>query len=246
MKTYRPAIATDDEPWVELSDGRALADWNHADEIAFNQTLRQAHKHQFYMLAFDFLSANEIGGDYFEFGCHRVRTFRMALTEARRKNFEHMHFVAFDSFEGLPPAESEPGVRTWTKASLATSQNAFMALVEKHGIYTDRVSTVPGFFSDSLTDDLAARLAGEGRKVGFACVDCDLYESAVPVFRFLDRLLQPGSLIYIDDYYVGYKGDPNAGVARAFAEFMPTSRFRFEPHLNIGWWGRSFITCKKT
>ena len=59
---------------------------------------RQAQKLAFFVNAFDCLYGNRVEGDYFEFGCHRGRTFRMALTEARRRHFDGMRFVAFDSF----------------------------------------------------------------------------------------------------------------------------------------------------
>ena len=72
-------------------------------------------------------------------------------------------------------------------------------------------------------------------------IHCDLYESAVPVLKFLEPLLQEGSVLYLDDYFVGYRGSPRQGVARAFHEMERVSRFAFAPHLQVGWWGRSFI-----
>jgi hypothetical protein len=72
-------------------------------------------------------------------------------------------------------------------------------------------------------------------------VDCDLYESAVPVFKFIDPLLQEGAVIYIDDLFAGYKGSPSKGVARAFLEYQRKTRWRFQRHLDISWWGRSYI-----
>jgi hypothetical protein len=72
-------------------------------------------------------------------------------------------------------------------------------------------------------------------------VDCDLYESAVPVFNFIEPLLQEGTVIYIDDLFAGYKGSPNKGVALAFLEWQKESRWRIVRHLDIGWWGRSYI-----
>src|SRR6185295_6804759 len=76
----------DGEPWVHLADGAELASWNKDDEIGYNQRNRQTEKQLFFRRVFDFLKENEIRGDYHEYGCHRCRTFRMALTEARRHN----------------------------------------------------------------------------------------------------------------------------------------------------------------
>src|SRR5689334_5194659 len=90
------------EPWVDLPDGRDLQAWARDDEISYNQANRQTEKALFFRRTYDFLTDNRVTGDYYEFGCHRCRTFRMALTEARRHNLPSAKFFAFDSFEGLP------------------------------------------------------------------------------------------------------------------------------------------------
>lgn len=242
-----PAILSDaitllpDEPWVRLADGKELSRWAKADEIRYNQGNRQAEKYLFFRRIFDFLNENEIRGDYYEFGCHRGRTFRMSLTEARRHALDDMRFWAFDSFEGLPDPSTETSVSKWTQGALTTSEQTFRALVRDHGIYLDKVQTVKGFYSDSLTTHLQRQMIDEGRKIALVTVDCDLYESAVPVFNFIEPLLQDGSSIYMDDLFVGNKGNPNRGVARAFLEFQKKSRWQFSRHLDIGWWGRSYI-----
>jgi Macrocin-O-methyltransferase (TylF) len=228
------------EPWVELADGAALASWSREDEIAYNQANRQTEKYRFYVAAFDFLTENRVAGDYMEFGCHRARTFRMALTEARRHALSEMEFWAFDSFEGLPQASGH-AVDIWTKGALATSEENFMAMIRAHAIYVERVRTVKGFYADSLNADLRARFAAAGKKAMMVNVDCDLYDSAVPVFDFVEPLLQEGTVVYVDDWFPGYKGNPEKGVARAFAEFEARSRFAFARLMDIGWWGRAFV-----
>lgn len=229
------------EPWVEIADGAALANWSAEDEIRYNQQNRQSEKLRFFRQVFDFLKENEIAGDYHEFGCHRARTFRMALTEARRKNLSDMAFWAFDSFAGLPAPETETSVGKWTQGALATSEQEFLRLIGEHGIYTDKVRTVKGLYGDSLTPALKQQFTTAGRRIALANIDCDLYESAVPVFDFIEPLLQAGSVLYIDDLFVGNRGNPGRGLARAFVEYRQRSRWRFVRHLDIGWWGRSYI-----
>ncbi len=232
------------EPWVEIADGAALANWSAEDEIRYNQQNRQSEKLRFFRQVFDFLKENEIAGDYHEFGCHRARTFRMALTEARRKNLGDMAFWAFDSFAGLPAPETETSVGKWTQGALATSEQEFLRLIGEHGIYTDKVRTVKGLYGDSLTPALKQQFGGSGRKIALANIDCDLYESAVPVFDFIEPLLQAGSVLYIDDLFVGNRGNPGRGLAKAFVEYRQRSRWRFVRHLDIGWWGRSYIASE--
>jgi len=234
-------VRLDGEPWVKLADGRELARWGKQDEIRYNQGNRQAEKYLFFRRVFDFLHENEIRGDYHEYGCHRCRTFRMALTEARRHNLDQMKFWAFDSFEGLPTPTTETSVSKWTQGALTTSEGAFRDLVRQHGIYVDKVHTVKGYYSDSLTTDLRQRLLEQEQKIALVTVDCDLYESAVPVFSFIEPLLQDGSVIYMDDLFVGNKGNPNRGVARAFLEFQKRSKWRVQRHLDVSWWGRTYI-----
>ena len=98
------------EPWVRITTGAELSDWSHEDEIAYNQANRQGQKLNFFLNAFDYTKSLGISGDYYEFGCHRGRTFRMALTEARRHGLDKMRFLAFDSFEGLPEPQEQTGV----------------------------------------------------------------------------------------------------------------------------------------
>jgi hypothetical protein len=236
-----PIAGKDGEPWVVLPDGKALADWARDDEIAYNQANRQTEKALFYRRTYDFLTDNRVVGDYYEFGCHRCRTFRMALTEARRHNLSSARFLAFDSFEGLPDVKSDTSVEIWKRGALTTSEQEFMRMVREHGVYPDQVRTIKGFYSDSLTPKLQTELVDSGRKAMLVNIDCDLYESAVPVFRFIDPLLQEGTVLYIDDLFAGYKGSPAKGVARAFLEYQKATRWQFVRHLDIGWWGRSYI-----
>jgi hypothetical protein len=240
----RPPLAVEpslEEPWVKLGTGATLAAWTRDEEIAYNQTNRQTEKDLFFRRTFDFLTDNRVKGDYFEFGCHRCRTFRMALTEARRHNLAEMRFLAFDSFAGLPNVTSDTPVEIWKRGALATSEDEFTRMVSEHGIYVDRVQTIKGYYSDSLTQDLNQQFVASGSKIALVNIDCDLYESAVPVFEFIDPLLQDGAVIYIDDLFAGYKGNPNKGVARAFAEYRRKTRWKLIRHLDIGWWGRSYI-----
>ncbi len=234
------------EPWVVLGNGDDLSKWGRDDEIAYNQTNRQTEKSLFYRRTFDFLTDNRVFGDYHEYGCHRCRTFRMALTEARRHNLPDMRFHAFDSFEGLPQPTTDTSVEIWTRGALTTTEEDFMAMVRDHGIYADRVRTIKGFYDQSLTKELRREYIDSGRKISLVNIDCDLYESAVPVFEFIDPLLQEGAVIYVDDLFAGYKGSPRKGVARAFLEWQARSRWKVVRHLDIGWWGRSYIVYLDT
>lgn len=223
------------EPWVGILNGNELAHWGRDQEITYNQQSRAAERARFFRLAFDYLTDSGVVGAYAEFGCHRARTFRMALTEARRHNLDAMKFFAFDSFVGLPPKSEHDGDDPkWTPGALATSHDEFWSMIKDHGIYVDQVTTVQGFYSESLSAfDLAAPIA-------FANIDCDLYESARDALAFIEPHLAPGAVLYFDDWYAGNKGDPRKGVAKAFGEWR-APRWALSEHMRCGWWGRSFI-----
>lgn len=231
------------EPWVHIP-GRELQNWGKQQEIEYNQQNRQAEKLKFFVNAFDFLTDNRVQGEYWEFGCHRARTFRMALSEARKHSLAAMKFVAFDSFEGLPEPDKEQVVEIWKKGALCTTESEFRQMIEDLGVYVDKVDLVKGFYEDSLNLQLIKQFTSEGRIPALVNVDCDLYESAREAFRFLLLFVQPGLQIYLDDYYAGYKGSPLEGVRLAFREFenkLADLGMNVTPHMQVGWWGKSFI-----
>src|SRR5882672_6940762 len=55
--------------------------------------------------AFEFKQINGVGGDYFEFGLWRGKTFLYAWEMKRRYHCCEMQLFGFDSFEGLPPVD---------------------------------------------------------------------------------------------------------------------------------------------
>jgi|TARA_B100001971_G_C18199740_1_gene543794 hypothetical protein len=232
------------EPWVKLDTIKETKDWSKQDEINWNQRHRQNENYRFFINAFDYIVCNQIHGDYLEFGCHRLRTFRMALTEARHQNVENMRFLAFDSFQGLPPSDGTHGVKYWDPGQLATSEEEFWKIIKQHGLYTENVKTIPGYYDKSLTPDLKKQLLEDSVKAAFICIDCDLYESGVSVFEFIDDFIQEGTVVYIEGWFAGYKGNPNQGLSKAFRDFEKRSKFKFVDFLNVSWMGRSFIAYK--
>ncbi len=237
------------EPYVSLWNESNFLHWSKEDSIRQNQILRQTEKHKAFKLVFDMITENNIRGDYFEFGCHRVRTFRMALTEARKRDLADMHFWAFDSFEGLPEDGSVKSKHPlWVKGALSTSLDEFQRIIRSHGIYVDRVHPVKGFFSESLNLELKDKIRETGRSVCFICLDCDLYESAQAALKFSSSFLQEGTVIYVDDLFAGYRSNFRKGVGKALFEFqkyIETIGYCLVPHMNVGWWGRTYIVIPR-
>jgi hypothetical protein len=230
------------DPAVFLLDGKDLEGVGENDRARFITESLNRERYRFFATAIEYLQVAGVRGDYHEYGCYSGTTFRMVLTEARKANLSDMKFFAFDSFAGLPEVSSDVSPHcAWARGTMAMDEEAFWGLIRRHGVFVDRVETVKGYFSDVLTPALQERFLEREARIALLNIDCDLYESAVPVFKFCEPLLQDGTLIYLDDYYAGYRGAADRGVARAFSEFIERSRFACQPFLNVGSWGKSFI-----
>ena len=221
--------------------------WNKSNEIEYNNNeIRYKARYEFFQNAFDYLAGNFIAGNYLEFGVHKARTFRIALSEAKKKNFTNMSFYAFDSFEGLPEASEIDKFPGWKKGNLKTDYERFDELIKEHNLYTDKIYKIKGFYEDSLTNSLSNELLKNNEKASIIYIDCDFYESARVVLEFIVDFIQDGTIIVFDDWNT-YKGNPTKGEKKAFLEFRDKyiDKFWFEDFLTIGWMGKSFILNKK-
>jgi hypothetical protein len=162
-------------------------------------------------------------GYYMEFGCHSGTTMRLAWKHFRW--LIDLQYVAFDSFEGLPQIGALDRMAIWSPGRLKTAEQDFIDIVTASGLPKERLRTVKGYYEKSLTPELAESLLP--KKAAVIYVDCDLYESTVPVLNFCRSFLQVGTLLVFDDWNCFY-GDPEKGERRAFREFCeanPELRF---------------------
>lgn len=233
------------DPSFFLYRGEEMENWEWTERAPFITERALQGRFEFMRDAAGYVRASGIKGDYHEYGCFSANTFRMFLTWAHIFGFGEGKFWAFDSFQGLPGPDQDVALPEWTAGSMRMSEDYFRAVVERHGLFVSRISTVPGFFNESLTQDLQRTFLEREQKIAFTTIDCDLYASAVPVFKFIEPLLQEGALIYMDDYFVGYRGSPEKGVAKALWEFSEYSGWRFHDFQTVGWWGKSFIAYPK-
>lgn len=171
-----------------------------------------------------------LNGYYFEFGCNQANTMRIAYD-----TFHHLvdwHYVGFDSFEGLPEIQEIDRQQIWGKGLYAITEEKFRNICIAHGMPANRLTTVKGFYDQSLNDAARARLTG--RKAAFIYVDCDLYHSTIPVLAFCKEFLQPGTVIAFDDWNC-FLADPEKGERRAWNEFVAANpQLHFERFLETG------------
>lgn len=192
-------------------------------------------------VASSFIAWNQVEGDYLEFGVYKGASFSVAFHAINRNRHAvketvqaseelsqwlaiQPRFFAFDSFEGLPPGEAERH-SDYAPGSYACSEADFLANIEADGVDRDRVVTVRGMYDQSLTPEVKTKHSL--RRAALVMIDCDLYESTVPVLNFITDLVGQGSIIIFHDWF-RYKGNPNHGEQRACREWLQRN-----PHIEL-------------
>ena len=195
-------------------------------------------RQRFFYYAFKALRFNGIDGDYAEFGSWGGRTFALAYGEARR----HGHAAnlwAFDSFEGLPEAQtSEDEHPEWRRGKMATNLVEFHAICAANGIPREAYTAVPGFYEQTLARMLPSE---EPTNVALAYIDCDLYSSTRTVLQYLQPRFKHGMIVAFDDYFC-WSSSRVSGERMAMREFaLMDDRWEWVPYVQFGWHGQSFV-----
>lgn len=184
--------------------------------------------------AASFAAWNQVEGDYLEFGVFRGASFVAAFhaIERSRKTVsraasdssaelsrwlaDRPRYFAFDSFAGLPPGKAERQ-SDYAAGAYACSQTDFVSNVRAGGVDMSRVITVPGMYDQSL--NAVAKATHGLRRAAVVMIDCDLYESTVPVLEFLTDLVGQGTILIFHDWF-RFKGSPMHGEQRACREWL--------------------------
>jgi hypothetical protein len=189
-------------------------------------------------MAFAYCANNKIAGDYAEFGVFRGHTTIEAWKASRRHGLSDMHFWLFDSFQGLPEVAGEDAGGPFQTAEFSFGQKEYEDNLRRSGIDPSRVRIVPGFFSETLQG------LGTDRKFSVVWIDCDLYESTVPVLEWLSDKLVDGAVVCFDDWFT-FKGKADKGEQRATAEWLErNSGITLMPYRDFHWAGKSFLFHK--
>jgi hypothetical protein len=191
--------------------------------------------------AASFVAWNQIEGDYLEFGVYRGDSFATAyraIHDQRRLQASlpdnsperqlwlqtRPRFFAFDSFSGLPEG---PGVRhaDYAPGAYACSQKEFTSNIAAFSVDLRDVVVVPGFYNETLNRRTKEQHAM--RRAAIVMIDCDLYESTMPVLEFLTDLVGQGTILIFHDWF-RFRGSPNCGEQRACREWQERN-----PHLEL-------------
>ena len=198
-----------------------------------------AERDDFFRRAMRMLEFNGISGDYAEFGSHGGMTLKLAHRYMKLRGVKR-HLWAFDSFQGLPEwAGEEDEHPAWVPGDMSTSLPAFITEARANGIAADEMTTVAGFYEDTL--DKGSYTGPLPDDLALCYIDCDLHSSTASVLRFLAPRMKHGMVIAFDDYFC-HGAKTLAGERAAMLEFLrDDTRFEFLPYHQIGWHGMSFI-----
>lgn len=186
-------------------------------------------------MAFGYCANNKIKGDYAEFGVFKGHTTIEAWKAAHRHGLSDMRFRLFDSFEGLPEVGGHDAGGPFETGEFSFSRRDFESRLKKFGVNMNRVEITPGFFDETLPKAKAET------DIAVAWIDCDLYESTVPVLNWLSDKLVDGAVICFDDWY-SFNGRPDKGEQLACSEWLEANpELSLVPYREFHWAGKSFL-----
>ncbi|MGA2009989.1 MAG: TylF/MycF/NovP-related O-methyltransferase [Solirubrobacteraceae bacterium] len=141
------------------------------------------------------------------------------------------------STAGLPEVTAIDAGHQWTTGKFAYGRDRFEARLRRARIPADAVTIVEGFFAQSLARPERIGLA----QVAFAWVDCDLYESTVPVLDYLTDRLAPGAVLAFDDWFC-FRGARDRGESLACTQWLERNpQISLVPWRQFHWAGQAFL-----
>ncbi len=189
----------------------------------------------------EYLIGAKIPGDYLEFGVFRGTTFIHAF-QYMSPYLADMKFLAFDSFEGLPNPKGLDAINGFSsnfhETDFSCTEEEFLENLKRNNIDLNRVKTIRGWFDKTL---LPEKMSEYGiHRVAVAWIDCDLYESSIPVLNFITKGLTVGSVIVFDDWRC-FRNHPDFGEQRACREWLEKNPdIKLEELFSFGWHGMAF------
>lgn len=208
---------------------------------------QESYNRRFYAIeqTADYLVGARIPGDYCEFGVYKGNTFVHAYNWF--SSFKSMKFYAFDSFRGLPEPkglDAKDGfTSSFQKGDFTYSEKDFKKNLRLGNVNMKRVTVIPGWFKDTLKQNKINQFGL--KKIAVAWIDCDLYQSAVPVLNFITPYLSPGTVLIFDDWRC-FRNNPNFGVQKAYREWLKNNpEIKLNELFSFGWHGLALtvVTC---
>lgn len=192
-----------------------------------------------------YLVGTELPGDYLEFGVYRGNTFLHAYKYLANL-FPKMKFWAFDSFEGLPAPKGldkkDGFTSNYHAGEFACSKEEFTKILKAAKCDPAKIELVKGWYDKTLTAERAKNY--KIKKAAFIWIDCDLYESTVPILKFITPYLQKGTVIVFDDYHA-FRNLPDFGEQKAIRQWLKANpKLKITELFSYGYGGVAFTVLK--
>ncbi len=218
-------------------------------------------RRDFFVNALQFINWEGVPGDILEFGVSVGKSFAL-LSRLLQENLEHWKYTdpacterrmgGFDTFTGLPPDDTPhprfgPGYFA-TNYLVGHPTLGYQEPITPGAIR--RMFEVCGLPEPELEVGLFGKtiplaIPEKYEKAAIVHIDSDLYASARTVLFGVEPILQDGSLILFDDWFM-YRGDPEKGEQRAFAEFLAEHpKWRAIPYQTYSVFCNSFIMHRR-
>lgn len=209
-------------------------DYNSKTRDAFaNESARMIN------MAFAYLNNNKLFGDYAEFGVYTGKTFIEAFRAGEAIGRPDMNYWAFDSFQGLPEVKNQDEGGPFYTGEFSFSKREFTQNLIRYKVDLRRVEMIEGYYDQTL--ELTSSVSKLPKSVAIAWVDCDLYESTVPVLNYLGNVLVDGAVIIFDDWFC-FNGRRDRGEQLACREWLDRNpTFQLTEYQKYHWGGNSFI-----
>jgi hypothetical protein len=135
------------------------------------------------------IKLDKIDGDYIEFGIFKGKSLYHSY-KTYKKIFQsnEINFYGLDSFDGFPIENHH----FYRKENFKTSYEKVSRQFKKYR----NIKIFKGFFEEVVS----AKELEELKKISFAFIDCDIYESSQVAFKYLKPRMAQGGFIMIDDF----------------------------------------------
>ena len=136
-------------------------------------------------------------------------------------------FYGFDSFQGLPEENLDKNNPSYWTPGLFSGGSTAQQVRNK----LPHVKVVPGWFSDTLNQDLLDEVSK--KEIGILHVDCDIYTSSMQVLEWVvsNNLLSDGTIVIYDDWGGHYEsgvGEFECGEGKAHKDICEKYDLNFE------------------
>lgn len=210
----------------------------------FEYSPKEQERRDFIRKIMNYAADSKLLGDYLEFGVFRGGSFVNCYQQAtRHPSLKDMRFFAFDSFGGLPKIQGvDAEFRHFEEGEYKAERDLFEKNLKNANVDFQKIKIVPGWFNETL--NVATKKQISLSSAAVVWIDCDLYESTVPVLDFISENLTDGSVIVFDDWFT-YRGSPARGEQGAFNEWLKKHpEFSATQFHTYDWHGNSFIIHK--